>query len=152
MRLVDADVAPFYINDIGCKQIKNMPTIDVAPAVRCENCIYWVPPHIEMNDGTILMSEANQCVPLEVGLNVGSYCRRIGEDTPIWTAAEDFCSRGKLKDDHTEQDPHVVHGFWIPVDNKLDAFDCSECDSMVSNIMNYCPHCGAKMDGGINDV
>lgn len=40
----------------------------------------------------------------------------------------------------------VVHGRWLPVDEKNDAFDCSECDAMVHKRMNYCPKCGAKMD------
>lgn len=41
----------------------------------------------------------------------------------------------------------VRHGEWIPVDEKRDAFDCSECDAMVSRTMNYCPNCGARMTG-----
>ena len=41
----------------------------------------------------------------------------------------------------------VRHGEWIPVDEQYDAFDCSECEAMVSRMMNYCPRCGAKMDG-----
>ena len=40
----------------------------------------------------------------------------------------------------------VRHGEWIPVDEKRDAFDCSECDAMVSRMMNYCPNCGARMN------
>lgn len=40
----------------------------------------------------------------------------------------------------------VVHGRWIPVDEKNDAFDCSECDAMVKKRCNYCPSCGARMD------
>lgn len=42
----------------------------------------------------------------------------------------------------------VRHGRWLPVDEKNDAFDCSECDSMVSNKFNYCPHCGSYNGGG----
>lgn len=42
----------------------------------------------------------------------------------------------------------VRHGRWLPVDDKMDAFDCSECDAMVSKQCSYCPGCGAKMDGG----
>jgi predicted RNA-binding Zn-ribbon protein involved in translation (DUF1610 family) len=42
----------------------------------------------------------------------------------------------------------VRPGEWIPVDEKRDAFDCSECDAMVSRMMNYCPNCGARMIGG----
>lgn len=40
----------------------------------------------------------------------------------------------------------VRHGRWLPVDELEDAFDCSECDAMVSKRLNYCPNCGAKMD------
>ena len=40
----------------------------------------------------------------------------------------------------------VKHGKWIPVDEKNDAFDCSECDAMVLRRYNYCPNCGARMD------
>ena len=36
-------------------------------------------------------------------------------------------------------------GEWLPVDEKNDAFDCSECDVMVMKKHNYCPNCGAKM-------
>ena len=40
----------------------------------------------------------------------------------------------------------VKHGEW--------GFDgagwsCSECDEYGTNLYKYCPHCGAKMDGGI---
>ena len=57
----------------------------------------------------------------------------------------------------------VVHGRWI--DRKIDDFRmwelrCSECDWVgISNYdaydepydFNYCPNCGAKMDGGNED-
>jgi len=40
----------------------------------------------------------------------------------------------------------IIHGRWVPVDEKQDAFDCSECDAMVQRRYNFCPKCGAKMD------
>ena len=43
--------------------------------------------------------------------------------------------------------PVPSRGRWIPVDSEMDAFDCSECDAMVTRRYNYCPKCGAKMDG-----
>ena len=39
----------------------------------------------------------------------------------------------------------IHYGEWLPVDDKNDAFDCSECDVMVVKKHNYCPNCGAKM-------
>ena len=49
----------------------------------------------------------------------------------------------------------VVHGMWIDKD-KYDFgtfYDCSICgDRILDNghSWNYCPNCGAKMDGGDN--
>lgn len=39
----------------------------------------------------------------------------------------------------------IRYGEWLPVDDKNDAFDCSECDVMVMKKHNYCPNYGAKM-------
>ena len=44
----------------------------------------------------------------------------------------------------------VRHGWWIrvpdyPGDEGNPAWDCSECNAMVSKQYNYCPRCGAKM-------
>ena len=50
----------------------------------------------------------------------------------------------------------VVHGRWIDLtnDNCDDLFKCSECKETWLGIggYNYCPNCGAKMDGGKDDV
>lgn len=43
-------------------------------------------------------------------------------------------------------DDIIRHGRWLPVNEKEDAFDCSECDAMVQQKHNFCPKCGAKMD------
>ena len=41
----------------------------------------------------------------------------------------------------------VRHGRWI--DNKhTDTAICSECKCVFTDETNYCPKCGAKMDGG----
>lgn len=37
------------------------------------------------------------------------------------------------------------YGYWLPVDEKEDAFDCSECDAMVQKKHNFCPKCGVRM-------
>lgn len=49
----------------------------------------------------------------------------------------------------------VVHGRWIPIKGKWFAyFQCSVCGEKISYLSddgkaltNYCPNCGAKMDG-----
>lgn len=47
----------------------------------------------------------------------------------------------------------VVHGLWV---EHLDEMECSGCKRQWNycdndtNTFNYCPNCGAKMDGGDN--
>ena len=52
----------------------------------------------------------------------------------------------------------VVHGRWKRVEVELDRgvtthrFACSECGFLKNTLTgNYCPNCGAKMDGGDGD-
>ena len=53
----------------------------------------------------------------------------------------------------------VVHGRWIErrVPHAMEGISakCSVCTKSVQylgNPLNYCPNCGAKMDGGANDA
>lgn len=46
----------------------------------------------------------------------------------------------------------VRHGRWIPADQTGDCcYTCSECgferDAYLLDVGNYCPNCGARMDG-----
>ena len=52
----------------------------------------------------------------------------------------------------------VVHGRWIKDDFLSDdvnnAEKCSQCGELIGwfgNLPNYCPNCGAKMDGGVEN-
>ena len=49
----------------------------------------------------------------------------------------------------------VVHGRWVDTDYKPDIYcKCSVCGRRVyayDDGYNYCPNCGAKMDGGNED-
>ena len=45
-----------------------------------------------------------------------------------------------------EREPQRRHGYWIPVDDKHDAWDCSECVAMVQKPTNFCPRCGSEME------
>ena len=45
----------------------------------------------------------------------------------------------------------VVHGRWIDAREYCGDFMCSNCDALYgTNKFNYCPNCGAKMDGDGN--
>lgn len=42
----------------------------------------------------------------------------------------------------------VKHGRWITVDyEEPRRYGCSECKRLVWQLENYCPRCGARMDG-----
>lgn len=47
----------------------------------------------------------------------------------------------------------VVHGKWIFNDDWWE-FRCTECHRAIGNVKKYdfCPHCGAKMDGDNNET
>ena len=75
MRLVDADLAPIYLNEKACEQIKSMPTIDAVPVVRCKDCVMY------QSSG-------------KSGLNLG-WC-------PVCSFVrwgDDFCSYGERKEE-----------------------------------------------------
>lgn len=56
----------------------------------------------------------------------------------------------------------VVHGEWLPHVNPMndDDWACSNCGMYfcfeagdpIANETNFCPYCGAKMDGGDHDA
>ena len=53
----------------------------------------------------------------------------------------------------------IVHGQFIHIGPRfahgVDWWKCNICSSLVSGVetqFSYCPHCGAKMDGGGNDA
>ena len=50
----------------------------------------------------------------------------------------------------------VVHGRWekrklIVFDDEMVGYRCSKCNTTWDAETNYCPNCGAKMDGGDED-
>ena len=48
----------------------------------------------------------------------------------------------------------VQRGRWVPLGGTLNV-ECSECKAVRSTFSqaywDYCPNCGAKMDGGVSD-
>ena len=65
---------------------------------------------------------------------------------------------GDIDDAPTVDAVEVVHGRWVEVDDGVligqgKHFECSECKlwAMPWRLSNYCPNCGAKMDGGDED-
>ena len=86
---------------------------------------------VEKADYTAISSDADDCK--------ADYLREIIESVP----AADVVP--------------VVHGKWevIHVKNHWDKARCSACKQVFESYewgSNYCPVCGAKMDGGANNV
>lgn len=48
----------------------------------------------------------------------------------------------------------VVHGKWMPFHSEAagDIQYCSACEIGFDAKTDYCPHCGAKMDGGSDNA
>lgn len=60
----------------------------------------------------------------------------------------DLISLRELLEDTPDEDVvEVRHGKWVY--GEFDIPHCSECgvEVMPNNVSNYCPNCGAKMDG-----
>lgn len=66
------------------------------------------------------------------------------ESIPMYYTTESI--RLVLNNMPTIEAVNVVRAKWLPIDEKADAFDCSECNTMVMKQHNYCQNCGAKMD------
>ena len=119
MRLIDANALIKEANADGAygyvdaKQIADAPTVDAVEVVRCKDCVYWMPKHVKMNDGTIRFYERNEgIVTIEKGINVGSYCKRFDDvtvhgyrdgepcidKTKAWCNQDDFCSYGERRE------------------------------------------------------
>lgn len=68
----------------------------------------------------------------------------------VWNNAVNLCIK-TAKSQPTVDAAPVVHGEW-----RLDLYTakygnpyrCSECKEEYGDTYNYCPNCGAKMDGG----
>ena len=90
---------------------------------------------IDAND--LLQSEVKRCgcIPsIGSGYNNETSFRLILEQAPTVDAVE------------------VVHGEWGEIytchGERLWGYKCSQCEYDNSKKSNYCPNCGAKMDGG----
>lgn len=47
----------------------------------------------------------------------------------------------------------VRHGHWVVIDaEEPRRYGCSECKRLSWHMENYCPNCGARMDGDDNET
>lgn len=56
--------------------------------------------------------------------------------------------RGMLMDVPSADVAPVRHGRWVVIDaEEPRRYGCSECKRLSWHMENYCPNCGARMDG-----
>lgn len=108
LELNDENLAKRVIdsNDVQwcLEELYDFLTHDMEEIVRCRDCIYFQDKQIELNDGTYRDYKPGEYehgsilggVTSSVGINIGSYCRRVEiSDSKFWCNKKDFCSRGK---------------------------------------------------------
>lgn len=81
----------------------------------------------------------------------------ISCEAALMKLMQDGCSAKNLQsisDMPAADVAEVVHGRWIPFHSEAagDIQYCSACDIGFDARMDYCPHCGARMDGWMEDA
>ena len=85
----------------------------------------------------------------------------IEREAALMKLMQDGCSAKNLQSisDMTPADVAPVrHGWWVHehISEGYAWVMCSECEAVIHKILinkrlNYCPNCGAKMDGSVDD-
>ena len=61
--------------------------------------------------------------------------------------------RGMLMDVPSADVAPVRHGHWEVIDaEEPRRYGCSECKRLSRHMENYCPNCGARMDGDEDEI
>lgn len=81
----------------------------------------------------------------------------ISREAALMKLMQDGCSAKNLQsisDMPAADVAEVVHAKWIPFHSEAagDIQYCSACDIGFDARMDYCPHCGARMDGWMEDA
>ena len=124
MRPIDADMCIEKIKNLPitydaetvqrCIEVlSNEPTIDAVPVIRCKDCIYYDPPHIE-NNGERYEYEnmpleafdpiTKKYVNVAYGINIGGRCCRdyecgYSEDKRVYVSETNYCGRAERKEE-----------------------------------------------------
>ena len=119
----DAGMFDYVKTEVVFKSAWGVPIVDAEEVVRCKDCAYC-----KYNDGAVYTSSPPKY-----------RCSVTGE----YHFGDDNCN--------VEFAP-VKHGRWIDVKGYYGVLvECSACKDAHSHTTikwNYCPNCGARMDGG----
>lgn len=82
--------------------------------------------------------------------NLGRVVTRLCDTKLSWSEVAIKIGEA-INDTPTADVVEVKHGKWVCLEAEIGYFACSECDHRILRAeCNYCPNCGAKMDGGTN--
>lgn len=71
------------------------------------------------------------------------------EEVPVANTFKAYSNEGCPAPANVQE---VKHGKWKDTTAYCGEFTCSICkDTCITNRYAYCPHCGAKMDGKVNE-
>ena len=103
---------------------------------------------IGVND-RVEVVRCKDCIYVDNGYIGHLYCRFFNS-MPV--SGMDYCKWGKQKAAASEKEVPVKHGHWVKEKSDvLIHWHCSVCKNcyyLDEPNANYCPNCGAKMDGG----
>ena len=101
------------------------------------------------SENTVEVVRCKDCIHVDNGY-IGHLNCRFFNSMPV--SGMDYCKWGKQKAATSEKEVPVKHGHWI---NENFYTHCSACGKMAiydkygqEVESDYCPNCGAKMDGG----
>ena len=79
-----------------------------------------------------------------------AFLKKYAELEKEWAASQEKAKRERLENmPQMEQPAEQKHGRWIKIEPSGTQFrrKCSECGGIVHAVSDFCPYCGAKMDG-----
>jgi len=121
-RLINADtlrrnISMYYVHTLKVKEaieeIDKMPSVDAVEVVRCKDCVYYDPPHVENNGERREYSEMPEdafdvlgvgLVSVEYGINISGRCCRYynvgySEDKRVFVPETNYCGRAERRTD-----------------------------------------------------
>lgn len=96
------------------------------------------------------LSRDNSCMPDLFPDNADEIVDKWVQEHPVKTYADDFF--GKFPDAQRKAAADVqpvVRAEWVCLEAEIGFYSCSKCEhNVLRATCNYCPNCGARMDGG----